>query len=45
MSLVGTIFGKNFKLEKLIGEGAFGKVFLAKSLDSSLEVAVKLVTL
>lgn len=41
--LVGTIFAKQYKIIKLIGAGAFGKVYSAKSMNSPLKVAIKLV--
>jgi serine/threonine protein kinase len=43
-TLIGTIYATRYQLLKLIGEGAFGKVFIAKDLLSLREVAVKLVS-
>ena len=43
MDLVGTIYCNKYRVTKLIGEGSFGKVFIAKNLENSQEVAIKLV--
>jgi serine/threonine protein kinase len=43
-SLVGTVYSNKYQLVKPIGEGSFGKVFIAKDLMNSTEVAVKLVS-
>jgi len=53
MNLAGVLFAGKYRLEKLIGEGAFGKIYLgifyifslylAKSTDLTCDVAVKLV--
>ena len=45
MDLIGTIYAQKYRLTTLLGEGAFGKVFLGKSIDSNFEVAVKIVFL
>ena len=36
---------RRYKLIKQIGEGSFGKIYMAKSLENNTHVAVKLVFL
>ena len=43
MKLIGKTFAKKYYLQRLIGEGGFGKVYAATYLDLSIEVAVKIV--
>jgi len=42
-SPIGAIYSSKYQLVKLIGEGSFGKVFIAKDLMTLMEVAIKLV--
>ena len=37
------IVGKTYRLIKKIGEGSFGKIFLARHKETNQEVAIKLV--
>ena len=41
--LLGKIFLKNYKLKKKIGEGSFGKIYIASHIDTKVEYAIKLV--
>ena len=41
--LLGKIFLKNYKLKKKIGEGSFGKIYIASHIDTKVEYALKLV--
>ena len=43
--LIGKIFFKSFKVKKMLGEGSFGKIYLAINLKDKEECAVKLVTI
>jgi serine/threonine protein kinase len=40
--LLGKIFFKHYKLKKKIGEGSFGKIYIASNINTKEEVAVKL---
>ena len=42
--LLGKILFKQYKLRKKIGEGSFGKIYIAINIDSKEEYAVKLVS-
>ena len=42
-SLLGKILLKNYKLKKKIGEGSFGKIYIASHIDTKVEYAIKLV--
>ena len=43
--LIGKIFFKTFKVRKMLGEGSFGKIYIAINLKDKEECAVKLVTI
>ena len=43
--LIGKIFFKAFKLKKKIGEGSFGKIYIATNLENKIDYAVKLVSI
>ena len=45
MDLIGSLFLKEFRVSRFIGEGSFGKVFIAKSMKTSEDVALKIVLL
>ena len=42
--LLGKILFKQYKLRKKIGEGSFGKIYIAINIDTKEEYAVKLVS-
>ena len=42
--LLGKILFKHFKLRKKIGEGSFGKIYIATDIHTKEEYAVKLVS-
>jgi len=42
-SLIGKIFFKTYKIKKMLGEGSFGKIYVAYDINSKEEYAVKLV--
>lgn len=37
----GKVVDKNIKLDRLIGEGAFGEIYLGRNMNSGKEYAVK----
>ncbi len=41
---LGKILFKHYKLKKKIGEGSFGKIYIAINIDTREEYAVKLVS-
>ena len=41
---LGKILFKHYKLKKKIGEGSFGKIYIAIQLDTKEEYAIKLVS-
>jgi len=41
--LMGKIIFKHYKLKKKIGEGSFGKIYIASDTNTKEEYAVKLV--
>ena len=41
---LGKIIFKHYKLKKKIGEGSFGKIYIAINIDTREEYAVKLVS-
>ena len=43
--LIGKIFFKSFKLKKKIGEGSFGKIYIAVNLENKVDYAVKIVSI
>jgi len=43
--LLGKIILKNYKLKKKIGEGSFGKIYIAMNINTKEEYAMKLVSL
>ena len=42
-SLIGKIFFKIYKVKKMLGEGSFGKIYIAYDINTKEEYAVKLV--
>ena len=42
---LGKILFKHYKLKKKIGEGSFGKIYIAINIDTREEYAVKLVSI
>jgi len=42
--LLGKIILKNYKLKKKIGEGSFGKIYIAMNINTKEEYAMKLVS-
>ena len=42
--LLGKILFKHYKLKKKIGEGSFGKIYIAININSKEEYAIKLVS-
>ena len=42
--LVGKIFLKHYKLKKKIGEGSFGKIYIATNITTKEEYAMKIVS-
>ena len=42
--LIGKILFKHYKLRKKIGEGSFGKIYIATDIHTKEEYAVKLVS-
>ena len=42
-TLIGRIFFKTYKVKKMLGEGSFGKIYVAYDLNTKEEYAVKLV--
>ena len=42
--LIGKIIFKHYKLRKKIGEGSFGKIYIASDTNSKEEYAVKMVS-
>ena len=42
--LMGKIIFKHYKLRKKIGEGSFGKIYIASDTNSKEEYAVKMVS-
>ena len=43
--MLGKILLKNYKLKKKIGEGSFGKIYIAYHIETKVEYALKLVTI
>ena len=43
-NLIDKIFFKHYKIKKKIGEGSFGKIFIALNLENQNEYAVKIVS-
>ena len=41
--LIGKIFFKTYKVRKMLGEGSFGKIYIAYDIKTKEEYAVKLV--
>ncbi len=41
--LIGKIFFKTYKVRKMLGEGSFGKIYIAYNIHTKEEFAVKLV--
>ena len=41
--LIGKIFFKTYKVKKKLGEGSFGKIYIAYDIKTKEEYAVKLV--
>ena len=44
-SLIGKIFFKTYKVKKMLGKGSFGEIYLAYSIKTKEECAIKLVCL
>jgi serine/threonine protein kinase len=42
-SLIGKIFFRIYKVKKMLGEGSFGKIYIAYDINTKEEYAVKLV--
>jgi len=42
--LIGKIIFKHYKLRKKIGEGSFGKIYIASDTNSKEEYAIKMVS-
>ena len=45
VNLIDKVFFKHYKLKKKIGEGSFGKIFIACHLETQKEYAVKIVSI
>ena len=43
-NLIDKVFFKHYKIKKKIGEGSFGKIFIACNIETQKEYAVKIVS-